>query len=65
MSRNQDNGKEHREDRRPQTAVQEVLREVEDAETRVEETEERRRRRGEAAEAITPNRRAQEESQGE
>jgi hypothetical protein len=56
---------EKRRKAQPETAREQVLREVEDAETRVEETEERRRHRGEAAEAITPNRRAQEESQGE
>ncbi|MEW2398796.1 hypothetical protein [Streptomyces sp. NPDC046862] len=49
----------------PETASEEVFREAEDAETRVEETDERRRHRGEAGEAITPDRRAQEESQGE
>ncbi|MFI7498329.1 hypothetical protein ACIBVL_07370 [Streptomyces sp. NPDC049687] len=50
----------------PETALEEVLREIEDAETRADDPEdERRRRRGEAAEAITPNQRAQEESEGD
>ncbi|MEV0634919.1 hypothetical protein AB0I77_08115 [Streptomyces sp. NPDC050619] len=49
----------------PETALEEVLREVEDAETRTRESAERRRRRGEVAEAITPNRRAQDESRGD
>ncbi|GAB2758466.1 hypothetical protein [Streptomyces bullii] len=46
----------------PRTAVEEVLREVEEAEKRTRDSEEQRRRRGEAGEAITPNPRAQEES---
>ncbi|MFJ8106166.1 hypothetical protein [Streptomyces sp. NPDC096132] len=50
----------------PETALEEVLREIEDAEARADDPEdERRRRRGEAAEAITPNREAQEESRGD
>lgn len=50
----------------PGTALEEVLREIEDAEARADDPErERRRRRGEAAEAITPNQRAQERSQGD
>ncbi|GAA3836686.1 hypothetical protein ACFS5L_04535 [Streptomyces phyllanthi] len=48
--------------KQPETASEQVLREVEEAETHVEETDEQRRRRGEAGEAITPNRRAQEQS---
>ncbi|MFE9774701.1 hypothetical protein ACFYOV_24110 [Streptomyces sp. NPDC005931] len=51
--------------RRPETAVGEVLREVEDAERRTRDTAEQRRHRGEAGEAITPNARAQEESHGD
>ncbi|MFI1372121.1 hypothetical protein ACH4UY_08935 [Streptomyces longwoodensis] len=57
--------------REPETAVQEVMREVEDAETRVTDDDRHGTRRagdgdtGEAGEAITPNTRAQEESQGE
>ncbi|MFF4759454.1 hypothetical protein [Streptomyces sp. NPDC001292] len=49
---------------RPETAAGEALREFENAETDVAGTAERRRR-GEAGEAITPNARAQEESEGE
>lgn len=47
---------------RPDTATDEVLREVEVAETRVTDSEKRRHRRGEAGDAITPNEQAQEES---
>ncbi|WP_309059103.1 hypothetical protein [Streptomyces sp.] len=50
----------------PRTAVEEVLREVEEAERRTrEESAERRRHRGEAGDAITPNPEAQEESRGD
>ncbi|MFI6854057.1 hypothetical protein [Streptomyces sp. NPDC050416] len=52
-------------DKKPETALEEVLREIEDAENRTEESAEQRRRRGEAGEAITPNTRAQEESHGD
>ncbi|MFF9817366.1 hypothetical protein [Streptomyces sp. NPDC014006] len=52
-------------DRRPETALGEVLREVEDAEKRVTDDERDKHRRGEAGEAITPNVRAEEESQGD
>ncbi|MYW50758.1 hypothetical protein GTY64_04605 [Streptomyces sp. SID8376] len=48
-----------------ESAVEEVLREVEEAERRTEESDEDRRHQGEAGEAITPNTQAQEESQGE
>lgn len=51
--------------RRPETALGEVLREVEDAEKRVTHDERDERRRGEAGEAITPNVHAEEESQGD
>ncbi len=50
---------------RPETAIEEVLDEFADAEHRVRESPEERRRRGEAGEAITPNTRAQEESEGD
>ncbi|MFD7705172.1 hypothetical protein [Streptomyces caelestis] len=54
-----------RDDRRkPETAVEEVLREVEDAERRTEDSD-GRHRRGEASEAVTPNTEAQEESRGD
>ncbi|MGV9455515.1 hypothetical protein [Streptomyces sp. NPDC003635] len=49
----------------PETAREEVLKEVADAEQRTRDSAERRRRRGEAADAITPNTRAQEESEGD
>ncbi|WP_200301449.1 hypothetical protein [Streptomyces adelaidensis] len=49
-------------DDKPDTALGEVLHEVEEAETRVTDSEEQRRRRGEAGEAITPNEQAQEQS---
>ncbi|WTB87154.1 hypothetical protein OIE99_02270 [Streptomyces cellulosae] len=48
-----------------ESAVEEVLREVEEAERRTEESDEDRRHQGEGGEAITPNTQAQEESQGE
>jgi hypothetical protein len=49
-------------DETPDTALDEVLHEAEEAETRVTDPGKRRRRRGEAGDAITPNERAQEES---
>ncbi len=51
--------------KQPETALEEVLREIEDAENRTEDPAGQRRRRGEAGDAITPNERAQEESGGE
>ncbi|MEU5635534.1 hypothetical protein ACIA8I_23635 [Streptomyces rishiriensis] len=49
---------------RPRTPLEEVLREIEDAETRVDDQEsERRRRRSEAADALAADRRAREESE--
>jgi hypothetical protein len=55
-----------RDDReKPETALEEVLREVEEAELRGEDSPGRRRHRGEAGEAITPNTGAQEESRGD
>ncbi|WP_176742356.1 hypothetical protein [Streptomyces sp. LUP47B] len=50
---------------KPDTALDEVLHEFEDAEKRVRDPDAKRGRKGEAAEAITPNARAQEESEGE
>ena len=47
---------------KPDTALDEVLHEAEQAETRVTDSEKRRRHRGEAGDAITPNEPAQEES---
>ncbi|MDX3572668.1 hypothetical protein [Streptomyces sp. ID05-47C] len=55
---------ENRQDR-PRTALEEVMREIEEAERRTDEERESRRGRGEAGEAITPNTRAQEESHGD
>ncbi|QIJ66164.1 hypothetical protein [Streptomyces sp. JB150] len=55
----------HREEEQPETAFEEVLREILDEERRVRDTEEQRRQDGEAGEAITPNTRAQEQSEGE
>ncbi|MET9390513.1 hypothetical protein ABZY20_08885 [Streptomyces sp. NPDC006624] len=49
----------------PETALEEVLREVEDAETRTTDSAAQRRRRGEAGDAITPNTGAQERSEGD
>ncbi len=48
-----------------ESALEEVLREVENAERRTRDTDEDRRHHGEAGEAITPNTEAQEESSGE
>ncbi|MGW2382296.1 hypothetical protein [Streptomyces sp. NPDC001658] len=59
-----DSGK-NRRDESPRTAFEEVVRETEDAATRTRESAEQRRHRGEASEAITPNTRAQEESEGD
>ncbi|MER6183710.1 hypothetical protein [Streptomyces sp. NPDC001652] len=51
--------------KRPETALEEVLREAEKAERRTSDSEEHRRRRGEAGDAVTPDTRAQEESTGD
>ncbi|MEW2295034.1 hypothetical protein ABZ719_20385 [Streptomyces sp. NPDC006743] len=51
--------KQHQD--KPDTALGEVLREFEKAETDVDDRRERRHR-GEAGEAVTPNTRAQEEA---
>ncbi|CAL9657694.1 hypothetical protein [Streptomyces griseomycini] len=57
---------EHDDRKEPRTAVEEVLREVEEAERRAgEDPAGRRRHRGEAGEAVTPNTEAQEESRGD
>lgn len=58
-----DTGKERRDP--PRTALEEVLREIEEAERRTDEERDPRRNRGEAGEAVTPNTRAQEESRGD
>lgn len=65
MSQDKERTHSGKRDERPETALGEVLSEIEDAENRTVETAEQRRRRGEAADAITPNARAQEESEGD
>ena len=55
----------NRREEQPETAFEEVLQEILDEERRVRDTDEQQRHRGEAGEAITPNTRAQEESEGE
>ncbi|MDO0909593.1 hypothetical protein QQM39_01565 [Streptomyces sp. DT2A-34] len=61
-----DGKKEHKEhEEHPETAFEEVIDEIADAEHRTRDSAEQRRRRGEAGDAITPNTRAQEESEGE
>jgi hypothetical protein len=52
-------------DDRKDTALEEVLREIEDAESRAGGSAGRGRHEGEAGDAITPNAGAQEESEGE
>ncbi|CAL9343580.1 hypothetical protein SUDANB6_00321 [Streptomyces sp. enrichment culture] len=49
----------------PRTALEEVLREVEDAQTRSPESEEERRHRGEAGDTVTPSAQAQEQARGD
>ncbi|MGP4007341.1 hypothetical protein [Streptomyces sp. 4N124] len=59
---------DHRPDDQPERALDEVLREIREAEHRVEgpeDSERQRHHRGEAGEAITPNTQAQEESRGD
>ncbi|MFJ8630582.1 hypothetical protein [Streptomyces sp. NPDC093568] len=53
------------DEERPDTALEEVMDEIVDAERRTKESAEQRRHRGEAGEAITPNTQSQEESKGE
>jgi hypothetical protein len=48
--------------RKPETAIEEVMREIEEAETRDPESARERRHRGEAGDATSPNVEAQEES---
>ncbi|MDQ0956933.1 hypothetical protein QFZ66_000811 [Streptomyces sp. B4I13] len=51
---------------RSRTPLEELIQEIEDAERRVDDPEdERSRRRAEAADALTADRRAQEESRGD
>jgi hypothetical protein len=49
----------------PETALEEALREIEDAETRTQDSAEQRRHRGEAGDATTPNTGAQEQAEGD
>lgn len=49
----------------PRTALEEVVHEAAEAEKRTTEPDRRDKDRGEAADAITPNTRAQEESRGD
>ncbi|MEQ8144953.1 hypothetical protein [Streptomyces sp. OP7] len=56
---------EHDDTPKDESAVDEVLREVEEAERRTRDTEEDRRHRGEAGEAVTPNTEAQEQAEGD
>ncbi|GGX20109.1 hypothetical protein [Streptomyces lomondensis] len=68
MSHHKDHDRDQDRDRSgkpPETALEEVLREIEDAEKRTEGSPEQRRHLGEAGEAITPNTRAQEKSEGD
>ncbi|MEU9592774.1 hypothetical protein ACGF7W_28660 [Streptomyces sp. NPDC048219] len=51
-----------RDDKKPETAIEEVMREIEEAETRDAESAKERRHRGEAGDATSPNVEAQEES---
>ncbi|MFJ8543962.1 hypothetical protein ACIRFH_18415 [Streptomyces sp. NPDC093586] len=51
-----------RDHQQPETAIEEVMREIEEAETRDPESAEERRHRGEAGDATSPNLEAQEES---
>ncbi|ANS69956.1 hypothetical protein SLINC_7732 [Streptomyces lincolnensis] len=55
----------NRRDDSPETAVEKVVREIEDTANRTRDSAEQRLHRGEAGEAITPNARAQEESEGD
>ncbi|MFE9031710.1 hypothetical protein ACFYOA_36560 [Streptomyces iakyrus] len=66
MSQHKDHDRDQdQHGRPPETALEEVLPEVGDAGNRTADAEEQRRHRGEAGEAITPNARAQEESEGD
>ncbi|MGX1310195.1 hypothetical protein RKD24_000314 [Streptomyces calvus] len=51
-------------DKKPATAAEEVLREVEEAERRTRDSD-GRHHRGEVGEAVTPNTQAQEQAKGE
>ncbi|OXS31766.1 hypothetical protein [Streptomyces sp. XY006] len=51
--------------KQPETALEEVLREIEDAETRTEDSAAQRRHRGEAGDATSPNTGAQDQAEGD
>ncbi|GGP59742.1 hypothetical protein [Streptomyces calvus] len=51
-------------DKKPATAAEEVLREVEEAARRTRDSDERHHR-GEAGDTVTPNTHAQEQAKGE
>jgi hypothetical protein len=55
-------GKKRDHGDKPDTSLEEVLHEIEEAGTHPTDSDRRRGRRGEAGDAITPNQRAQEES---
>ncbi|GGS42912.1 hypothetical protein AB0E75_05490 [Streptomyces griseoviridis] len=57
MSQSGENG-----GKQPETALEEVMREIEEAETRDPESDRERRHRGEAGDATSPNTGAQEQS---
>ncbi|MGW1952694.1 hypothetical protein ACWCPI_07990 [Streptomyces sp. NPDC001920] len=65
MSQDNEHTGDKHTDEHPETAFEEVMAEIADAERRTHDTTGQRRRRGEAGEAITPNTRAQEESEGD
>ncbi|MEU1854130.1 hypothetical protein ABZ499_33960 [Streptomyces sp. NPDC019990] len=65
MSQDKERTHSDKRDERPETALGEVLREIEEAENRTRDTAGQRRHQGEAADAVTPNTRAQEESEGD
>ncbi|MFE7900323.1 hypothetical protein ACFU3E_22930 [Streptomyces sp. NPDC057424] len=66
MSQHKDHDRnEEQQGKPPETALEEVLREVEDAEIRTRDSAGQRRHRGEAGEAVTPNTRAQEQAEGD
>jgi hypothetical protein len=50
---------------KPDSALDEVLHEFEDAEKRVRDSDEQRAHRGEAGDATSPNQHAQEDASGE
>ncbi|WP_371525354.1 hypothetical protein OG302_03730 [Streptomyces sp. NBC_01283] len=63
MSRHTPEHQPSHDEEHPQTAADEILHEVEDAEARVGDDGRRRKHEGEAADALTPNEGAQEDVQ--